>query len=565
MRANYVYSLLLVLLCFLAFPVQPASAATVQGEFVEAVYRDTMDEKGNVTGQELNQVTLRASDGSERTYFLNSLASLYINNTATTITGFKPGMMVTANVTLRRITDMRGVSEDTSNENAEFGEANTSTSGQINANSRSVTGIVTEIDPYGMFISVKPDSGRERQYYVNNNTQYFKNSNQATLASMFIGDRVQLRFSSATSSTATRVTMSDVGTRVSGIYKARLHLFSSTTNRLTVRNEEQFKNWDFQQNRDTRLKAYKTTSKTSYYVGGMQISRSQLSNYRGSEVYYVTTNTFGQEVVEKVIVLSMRERSYEGLITSVDTTNNYMRLDTLNFLYYHGGTIFVRNGRLIEETSLVGQGKAFAITQPQGNTEVANMIYTTSNGFTSANLADHELYFGALDWVDGYNVELTDAMKLTNNYWQETEEDLVELQYTNTTAAYEYINNTLLSLDAETELGLYTEPTYGYFYVEDGMIDTIYFIDPVERNSETIMTAIVDTVNTVQPATFTVHSANEWLDGGWSSVNASANFELEKSIIIKDGKRIEMEQLAPGDHIYVLLNANSEPHLILIN
>lgn len=282
-------------------------------------------------------------------------------------------------------------------------------------------------------------------------------------------------------------------------------------------------------------------------------------------MYYVTTNTFGQEVVEKVIVLSMRERSYEGLITSVDTTNNYMRLDTLNFLYYHGGTIFVRNGRLIEETSLVGQGKAFAITQPQGNTEVANMIYTTSNGFTSANLADHELYFGALDWVDGYNVELTDAMKLTNNYWQETEEDLVELQYTNTTAAYEYINNTLLSLDAETELGLYTEPTYGYFYVEDGMIDTIYFIDPVERNSETIMTAIVDTVNTVQPATFTVHSANEWLDGGWSSVNASANFELEKSIIIKDGKRIEMEQLAPGDHIYVLLNANSEPHLILIN
>lgn len=566
MKANYAYIVLFALLCFIAFPVQPASAATVQGEFVEAIYRDTVDEKGNVTGQELSQVTLRASDGSERTYFLNALANLYINNTPTNIHGFKPGMEVSATVTLRRITELRGTSIDTSNEDEQFGEANTDTAGQMNGNGRAVSGVVTEIDPYGMFITVKPDNKREAQYYVNNATQYFKNSNQTTLAGLFIGDRVQLRLSSATSSTVTRVTMSDVGTKVAGLYKARLQVFSGATNRLTVRNEEQFKNWDFQQTNANRLKAYKTTSKTTYYVGGMKIAKNQLSNYRGSEVYYVTTNTFGQEVVEKVIVLSMRERTYEGLIRSVDVANNFMRLDTLNFLYYHGGSILVRNGRLIGETSLASQGKAFAVTQPQGNTEVANVIYTTSNGFTSANLADHELYFGALDWVDGYTVELADAMKLTNNYWQTTEEDYVELQYTNTTAAYEYIDNEMLKIDAETELEIYTEPAaYGYFYVQDGMIDTIYFIDPYERNSEYMMTAIVESVNTTKPASFNIHSASEWVDSGWVGIDAAAELTLEKAIIIKDGKQITMDDIAPSDHVYMLLNQNSEPHIVLIN
>lgn len=568
MKVNYAYVVLLALLCVIAFPVQPASAASVQGEFVEAVYRDTVDAKGNVTGQELSQVTLRASDGSERTYFMNALASLYINNTPTNIQGFKAGMQVTASVTLRRITEMRGTSVDPSNEDANFGEANTSTAGQINANGRSLSGIVTEIDPYGMFMTVKTDQGRETQYFLNNDTKYFKNSNQTTLAGLFIGDRVQLNFSSATSSTVTRVTMSDVGKKVSGIYKARLQVFSGATNRLTVRNEEQFKNWDFQQMNGSRLKAYKTTSQTTYYVGGMKIAKNQLSNYRGSELYYVTTNTFGQEVIEKVVVLSMRERSFEAPIVSVDTANNYMRFDleTLKFLYYHGGTILVRNGRLIEETSLIGQGKAFALTQPQGNTEVANMIYTTSKGFTSANLADHELYFGELYYggdLNDYNIELNDAVKLTDNYWQVTNEPIVDLKFTNTTAAYDDLEGNVLPFDAETELHAY-EGYYGYFYVQDGIIDTVYFIDPSARNSEQIVTGVVDRVNE-RTGQFDVHSLNEWVGDNWQSIGGDLQTTLDKAVIIKDGKNISASQITAGDHVYMLLDADSEPHVVLIN
>lgn len=568
MKVNYAYVVLLALLCVIAFPVQPASAASVQGEFVEAVYRDTVDAKGNVTGQELSQVTLRASDGSERTYFMNALASLYINNTPTNIQGFKAGMQVTASVTLRRITEMRGTSVDTSNEDANFGEANTSTAGQINANGRSLSGIVTEIDPYGMFMTVKTDQGRETQYFLNNDTKYFKNSNQTTLAGLFIGDRVQLNFSSATSSTVTRVTMSDVGKKVSGIYKARLQVFSGATNRLTVRNEEQFKNWDFQQMNGSRLKAYKTTSQTTYYVGGMKIAKNQLSNYRGSELYYVTTNTFGQEVIEKVVVLSMRERSFEAPIVSVDTANNYMRFDleTLKFLYYHGGTILVRNGRLIEETSLIGQGKAFALTQPQGNTEVANMIYTTSKGFTSANLADHELYFGELYYggdLNDYNIELNDAVKLTDNYWQVTNEPIVDLKFTNTTAAYDDLEGKVLPFDAETELHAY-EGYYGYFYVQDGIIDTVYFIDPSARNSEQIVTGVVDRVNE-RTGQFDVHSLNEWVGDNWQGIGGDLQTTLDKAVIIKDGKNISASQITAGDHVYMLLDVDSEPHVVLIN
>lgn len=562
---KYVYGLLLVLLCFLAMPFSTASAATFDGEFVEAVYQDVLDDKQNVIGEELHKIILR-KNGHEREFFMNDLANMYINNTQTTIAGFKPGMPVIAKITLARVTELRGTSVDSSGETHEFEEGNTSTEGQIPANSRSVSGIVTEIDPYGMFVTVKPDNKQETQYYLNRDTQYFKANNQTTLAGLFVGDRVQIRLSSSTSSTVSQLRMSDEGKKVAGIYKGTLQLFASTTNRMTIRGEQQFANWDFQATNARKLKAYKTTSRTTYYVGGMKVSKNQLRNYRGSDVYYVTTNMFGQETVEKVIVLSMRERTYTGIIEQVSTAYKYMRLNTLNYLYYHDGSILVRNGRLIEPTSLVAQGQAFAVTQPQGNTEVANMIYMTTNGFTSASLADHDVYYAALDWVDGYGVELYDVLKLDSNNWRyigtELEDGFLPLAYTNTTAAHENANGTNLNVDVETELELYLGE-YAYFYVQDGVIEAIYFPDSTEAGI--VMTGNVSNVKANQPTELTIQSASEWVNGNWETVDATLSLNTDTALIVKDGRVVTMRDIAKNDHVYVLTNMNGEAQLIFVN
>ncbi|OCS88427.1 hypothetical protein [Caryophanon tenue] len=565
MNNKYVYGLLLVLLCFLAMPFSTASAATFDGEFVEAVYQDVLDDKQNVIGEELHKIILR-KNGHEREFFMNDLANMYINNTQTTIAGFKPGMPVIAKITLARVTELRGTSVDNSGETHEFEEGNTSTEGQIPANSRSVSGIVTEIDPYGMFVTVKPDNKQETQYYLNRDTQYFKANNQTTLAGLFVGDRVQIRLSSSTSSTVSQLRMSDEGKKVAGIYKGTLQLFASTTNRMTIRGEQQFANWDFQATNARKLKAYKTTSRTTYYVGGMKVSKNQLRNYRGSDVYYVTTNMFGQETVEKVIVLSMRERTYTGIIEQVSTAYKYMRLNTLNYLYYHDGSILVRNGRLIEPTSLVAQGQAFAVTQPQGNTEVANMIYMTTNGFTSASLADHDVYYAALDWVDGYGVELYDVLKLDSNNWRyigtELEDGFLPLAYTNTTAAHENANGTNLNVDVETELELYLGE-YAYFYVQDGVIEAIYFPDSTEAGI--VMTGNVSNVKANQPTELTIQSASEWVNGNWETVDATLSLNTDTALIVKDGRVVTMRDIAKNDHVYVLTNMNGEAQLIFVN
>lgn len=564
-KKKYGIIVLLAFLCFLAMPFTPASAATFDGEFVEAQYRDTFDEKGKVTGQELYKVILR-KNGNEREFFINDKANMYINNTQTKISGFKTGMPVVAKVSLSRVTELRGTSVDHSNEDDEFGEGDTNTGGQIPENSRSVAGVVTEIDPYGMFITVKPDNKKETQYYLNQHTQYFKNNNQTTLAGLFVGDRVQLKFSAAATSTVSQLYMTEEGKQVAGIYKGTLQLFASTTNRMTIKNEQKFSNWDFQATNSRKLQAYKTTSRTTYYVGGMEISKNQMRNYRGSDVYYVTTNLFGQETIDKVVVLSMRERTYTGIIEQVSTAYKYMRLDSLSYLYYHDGSILVRNGRLIEPTSLVAQGQAFAVTQPQGNTEIANMIYMTTNGFTSANLADHEVYYAALDWVDGYDVELYDVLQLDNNYWRsigaDLDDEILPLEFTNTTAVFENMNGDFLNIDANTELELYTGE-YAYFYVQDGMIEAIYFPDSVEAQS--VVTGVVTQTQTVEPTSLVIESASEWLDGSWSTIDAALKLNTDTALVIKDGKQVSTDAIHREDHVYVLVNQDGQAHIVFIN
>ncbi len=152
------------------------------------------------------KVTIRNSSGRTTTFNLLDTTYYYINNTVSTMDGFKKGMEVTATVNLRSVTRLEGKSD------VEQGAAF--------RKSTQLTGIVTKIDPNGLFIRVKLNTGIEKQYYLNNDTEYVKGKSRVDFSTMYEGDRVILKLAAATSSLVAEIEIIQTGTLIDNLYKA---------------------------------------------------------------------------------------------------------------------------------------------------------------------------------------------------------------------------------------------------------------------------------------------------------------------------------------------------------
>ncbi|UZM98556.1 hypothetical protein OL548_29030 [Lysinibacillus sp. MHQ-1] len=151
------------------------------GTFVDVTYSEYTKPDGTIEKQ-LSKVTLQNDRGRTVTYNINKNTRLFINNTSTTIEGFKLGMEVEADISLRSVVELRGKSNLPT-------ETNVPSTG---GNSTTIAGVVTSIDPNGLFIMVKPDVGAESIYYINKETVYQKSSSATDISALYVGDRIKL-------------------------------------------------------------------------------------------------------------------------------------------------------------------------------------------------------------------------------------------------------------------------------------------------------------------------------------------------------------------------------------
>lgn len=243
--------------------VQKAEAASNTYTFMKSNYNETEDKKGNVT-RTLKSVTLKNSAGKTATFNLANTSKYYINSTLTTIDGFKAGMSVTIKVNLGKITEMRGST------NVE--------GGSIVENSKQVTGVVTQIDPNGLQLRVKIDGSSTKNYSVTNNTEVFKGNSSVDLSTLYVGDRVRLKFATANTSRIAEITIMSTANMVAELYKADLNTVNTNKNTLNVKNAHPLLNWRFGTVKTKTQATFNFTNSTSIYVGNKKISKSQLKN-----------------------------------------------------------------------------------------------------------------------------------------------------------------------------------------------------------------------------------------------------------------------------------------------
>ncbi len=544
---------MLLLVVSLAFN-QPAKAAQlVTGTFVDVTFSEYTKPDGTIE-QQLSKVTLQNDRGRTVTFNINKNTRLYINNTATTIEGFKMGMEVEAEISLRSVVELRGTSTTAT-------EPNGSSAGS-GSSSKTTAGVVTSIDPNGLFIIVKPDVGEETTYYINKETNYQKGSSATDISALYVGDRVKLNFKNKNTSVVTKVAISETGTLVENLYKGEIQAVNPNANKLTVKNQHAFINWQFGSQITNDLSTMSFTSKVPIYVGNTKVEKGQLKNYIGSEAYYATVKQFGKEVIEKIVVLKNNERTYYEPMLSVDTDYQLLKLKSAGTLYFHNGTILIRNGRLIEPTGLLAYGTAFVIADGAARDHYAQVVQVTSDSFMSPNLAGHELYYGRLSQADGYLIEIDDAMKIESNVFKKTDDTV--LSVSNSTKAMVDDGNKTYSVMPDIELYL-SEGDYGYFYVKDGHVQALHILDNAKPVAPLMLTGKLQSVKSKYPAVINVKSVSQWQNGRWYEAGEMVDMNIDQATIIKAGKVIQPSDLQASDRLVVLSDRFVKAHFILVD
>lgn len=545
------YILIVLFVMALSLPSQSTvhAAQLVTGTFVDVTYSEYTNTNGEIERQ-LSKITLENADGRQVTYNINNNARLYINNTETTIEGFKMGMKVEAKINLRSVIELRGTSNST--------EESTT----VVQSPRIIAGVITSIDPKGLFIMVKPDTGKETTYYLNKDTAFQKGSSSVDISGMYVGDRVKLHLKNKSTSIVTKVDISETGTLVENLYKGEIQAVNINTNKLTVKNQNAFVNWQFGSASTTALSTMNFSTKVPIYVGNTKIEKGQLKNYIGSEAYYATVKQFGKEVIEKIVVLKNNERTYYEPMIAVDTDYQLLKLKSAGTLYFHDGSILIRNGRFIQPTGLLAYGTAFVITDGAARDHYAQVVDVTSDSFMSPNLASHELYYGRLAQADGYLIEIDDAMKIESNVFKKTASTV--LSVSNTTKAMVDDGNKTYSVVPDIELYL-SEGDYGYFYVNNGHVQALHMLDNAKPVAPLMLVGKLQSIKSTYPATINVKSVSQWQNGRWYEAGQMVDMNIDQATLIKAGKVIQPSDLNPSDRLVVLSDRFVKAHFILVD
>ena len=517
------------------------AANTYKGEFISFSY----DENGKP-----NAVTISDQNNHRVKHNMASDSSYLINGRSTNEKTFKKGMEVSLTKNGNVVAEIHGIEEIT-------GDLDVKDQYQLN-------GLVTKIDPNGMFITVKPDYLSEQDYYINRDTRFLKNNSVVDLSMLYEGDRIKMKFPNATTSTIYELEIMNAGVLVENIYKATLKSSDTYRNSFTASNAQPFENWMFGTSVSNALASFTFTNETSIYAGNVKIKKEELRNYVGKEFYFATITQFGKEIVKKIIILQDNERTFYDQFKSINTTYKLLTLNRSGNMYYHDGSILIRNGRLVEPTTLTSYGTAFLITDGATKGNYAHVINVTNDGFMAPNLANHDLYFGELSFVDtdSYLLELNNVVRLEQNYWKSTDDQVIA--FSNGTSANLNYNSQVIKLIPNMDLWEY-ETLYGYFYVKNGHVQALHLLDPSQEKTSQVLTGTVASVSNSTPTFIQVKNVSQWLNGGWAEALALENVDLSQTLIIKNGKVIASSQIKASDRVVLLTTASLETQVLLVN
>lgn len=522
----------------------PYQQGYVEGYFIEA--------KGNT-------LVIEAYDGTVYSVPMISDIKLEIDGRPVNITDYKKGMEV--------YVELQGRS-------AKYMDAySVSTPGYIEPGTKVRTGTVANIDRDQIKIIVP--TGREEVYFTSPATVVLKNKQASSMNKLYVGDRVKLYFDDINTSYISRIEIEGDSILIKDLYRGKMTIVDKLQDVIVLENVEVFRNGSWKSLAKSLKLPY--NGDMPIYIGGQKIDNKNLQYYRGRTVYMAVKDFFGKEKIEKMVVKSQYENTFSEKIDEINWFSSQMELANNKNINFNEGTMVIKSGRLVDIYSLNPGSDGLIVADGLGSDLTANVIYVYNEDINNSNIGQDYLYAGRLNTILEDRVYLKDFFILDKNKWESFSEEK-ELYYDDDTFIYDLENgkevspkeffSSKYSVDENNRRNT-SRDWYGYIYTNGDRISAIYMKKSLDSLlGQRVTIGIVESKpveDQLMSWVLVLRDSKDWsnLYGQWMAKNSSINIYLREALVIKNGKRISLEDIKVGDRLYLVRDDNMAKVIIV--
>ncbi|WP_427337850.1 S-layer homology domain-containing protein [Caloranaerobacter sp. DY30410] len=428
--------------------------------------------------------------------------------------------------------------------------------GYIHPGDRIFVGKVLYIDSQNNKLTLLKDN-KKHEFIIKPYVPVIKGDTNINLSSIKEGDIVKLEFDQYEGNVPIKVSVYTDDRQFKNIFKGKLSFVNLGRNEIILSDVYYYQHakWLY---KDESIKLA-LDSNVEIYSDGLNVPKENLKQYLGKEVYLATDEKYGKEEAFKIILKNGYERDYYNSIQNIAYGQNKIKVDYNEIYYDDKGTIIIKDGRVIHPYNLNEGDDIYVISQ--GKDKYTAALISVEN-IPSTGLV---IYRGRIDEIDQYRFELDDYDILEDNNWdfstrqisfdisEDTkildtrEDDPIEISVTDFTNSRFLKGKYLVN-------SYYGE--YAYVVKYDSMVIAMNIIDE-NTNPKIITVADVDNVDKLAKL-ISLKNVRDWnqLKGIWNINNTIFTLDVNKALIIKEGRNITINDISPGDSLYILRNNN---------
>lgn len=500
---------------------------------------------GEIKDISASNITLTSESGFEYVFSYNPNTKVYINDYPASIKDLRYGQTVTVYLNGNTAYAINVDYEDLG-------------SGKIDTGSRQVTGSIMAIDKQDNGINIKLDNGQF--YSIAYDVPVIKNGNTVSLSSIKEGDYVNLYFDDPYTNAPIKVLVENGYHKVYYIIRGNLGSLLASNNSISINNVEKYYQGTWQSANNF---AYYPLDEAKIYYNGFEVSKEDLKNYKGNQIYATVEKHFGTDSITFINITPSFTMSYSG-IASFDTQSMILTLNDGRKVTVNDGTIILKDGMKIPYTSLIGNKQVYVSFSQTDRSLYANFIsvidsvypeYYYAKGFitsaTSNSITIGNLYTSW--WYQAYGY-----YAIQNNQW-----NIVGGTKTFYVGDKTYIVD---NRDKDSKVIPYTELldvkygkskyTSAHVYVVSQGDNAIAINIMNSTGQERVSTADVVSIDGTK---LTLNNVNDWneLNGVWNLNTSLDTVDVSKTVIIKNGQAVNISSINPGDSLYIIRNGSS--------
>lgn len=524
-----------------AAPTTPYSQGYVEGYLLKVINPGSAPTTASLV--------VESYEGDQYTLELSANAGFTLDGIPVRLADLRAGMEIYAVLQGKHIISVEG-----------YASANP---GYITPGSKVRTGVITSIDPEQLEIKLPTSEKAVFAFYPG--TVVTRGGKASGLDSLCEGDRVKLYFDSADANLISRIQIEGSSVEITGLYKGTIRLVDTTGDMISLDNVKILQNGAWIK---ASLPVQVAYEKSNIYIAGHPVNASNLKYYRGKTVYAVSRNAFGQERLDKMVVLNQYETSYQEKINSINWYTDALEMSNNKNLSFNEGTIIIKSGRLVDKYALNQEDDILAMADGRGGALSADVVCILNENLNNSSLGEHYLYAGRLDEIVEDRAELRDYYGLEQNNWVSLSGSK-ELYYNNDSGIINLETGKKLTAQelmqgnyAVDETSDYVKTNnladwFAYMYTDGDHIVAMGLQQKVDSLlSQRITSGTIEKLEEDEQLgwTLSLRDARDWSEhrSRWMLKNNSLRMSLDQAVIFKNGTLVQPGTLTAGDRVYLL-------------